>query len=131
MPCPAMGSPAEPSRSRSCKAALIVMQEGAGVRQIVEDDCGSLGGAQLRQDLDVPAEGLGLQESVRSAVQAGYGVVAHLALCGRASRRRLAHRRQGGRGSTRAVKYARPRLRAHADARRRCVRRVRARQALR
>jgi DNA-binding transcriptional LysR family regulator len=43
--------------------SLIVMQEGAGVRQIVE---------RLR-DLDVRLE-LGLQESVRSAVQAGYGV---------------------------------------------------------
>jgi len=50
---------------------LIVMQEGAGVRQIVEDELRALG-ARLR-DLDVRLE-LGLQESVRSAVQAGYGV---------------------------------------------------------
>ena len=51
--------------------SLIVMQEGAGVRQIVEDELRSLG-TRLR-DLDVRLE-LGLQESVRSAVQAGYGV---------------------------------------------------------
>ena len=50
---------------------LIVMQEGAGVRQIVEDELRVLG-TRLR-DLDVRLE-LGLQESVRSAVQAGYGV---------------------------------------------------------
>jgi DNA-binding transcriptional LysR family regulator len=51
--------------------SLIVMQEGAGVRQIVEDELRALG-SRLR-DLDVRLE-LGLQESVRSAVQAGYGV---------------------------------------------------------
>jgi DNA-binding transcriptional LysR family regulator len=51
--------------------SLIVMQEGAGVRQIVEDELRGLG-LKLR-DLDVRLE-LGLQESVRSAVQAGYGV---------------------------------------------------------
>jgi DNA-binding transcriptional LysR family regulator len=51
--------------------SLIVMQEGAGVRQIVEDELRALG-TRLR-DLDVRLE-LGLQESVRSAVQAGFGV---------------------------------------------------------
>lgn len=50
---------------------LILMQEGAGVRQIVEDALRRLG-IRLR-DLDVRLE-LGLQESVRRAVQAGYGV---------------------------------------------------------
>ena len=50
---------------------LILMQDGAGVRQIVEDELRSLG-VRLR-DLDVRLE-LGLQESVRSAVQAGYGL---------------------------------------------------------
>lgn len=50
---------------------LILMQEGAGVRQIVED---ALRGHGVRlRDLDVRLE-LGLQESVRRAVQAGYGV---------------------------------------------------------
>ena len=50
---------------------LIVMQEGAGVRRVVEDELRRLG-VRLR-DLDVRLE-LGLQESVRSAVLAGYGV---------------------------------------------------------
>jgi DNA-binding transcriptional LysR family regulator len=50
---------------------LIVMQEGAGVRQVIEDE---LRGVGLRlRELDVHLE-LGLQESVRSAVAAGYGV---------------------------------------------------------
>ncbi len=50
---------------------LVVMQEGAGVRRIVEDELRRLG-VRLR-DLDPRLE-LGLQESVRSAVLAGYGV---------------------------------------------------------
>jgi len=50
---------------------LVVMQEGAGVRRIVEDELRRLG-VRLR-DLDLRLE-LGLQESVRSAVLAGYGV---------------------------------------------------------
>jgi DNA-binding transcriptional LysR family regulator len=50
---------------------LIVMQEGAGVRQVIEDEL-RRAGTRLR-DLDVRLE-LGLQESVRSAVAAGHGV---------------------------------------------------------
>src|SRR6266516_4934441 len=50
---------------------LIVMQEGAGVRQVIEDELRGVG-VRLR-DLDVRLE-LGLQESVRSAVAAGHGV---------------------------------------------------------
>jgi DNA-binding transcriptional LysR family regulator len=50
---------------------LILMQEGAGVRQIV-DEALRKAGVRLR-DLDVRLE-LGLQESVRSAVLGGYGV---------------------------------------------------------
>jgi DNA-binding transcriptional LysR family regulator len=50
---------------------LIVMQDGAGVRQMIEDE---LRGAGMRlRDLDVRLE-LGLQESVTSAVRGGYGV---------------------------------------------------------
>jgi DNA-binding transcriptional LysR family regulator len=50
---------------------LILMQEGAGVRQVIEDE---LRGAGVRmRELDVRLE-LGLQESVRSAVRAGFGV---------------------------------------------------------
>ena len=47
------------------------MQEGAGVRQMIEDELRRVG-TRLR-DLDVRLE-LGLQESVTSAVRAGYGV---------------------------------------------------------
>jgi DNA-binding transcriptional LysR family regulator len=50
---------------------LIVMQEGAGVRQVIEDELRKAG-TRLR-DLDVRLE-LGLQESVRSAVLAGHGM---------------------------------------------------------
>jgi DNA-binding transcriptional LysR family regulator len=50
---------------------LIVMQEGAGVRQVIEDE---LRDADVRlRDLDVKLE-LGLQESVRSAVLGGHGI---------------------------------------------------------
>jgi DNA-binding transcriptional LysR family regulator len=49
----------------------IVMQEGAGVRQVVEAEL-RRAGLRLR-DLDRRLE-LGLQESVKSAVSAGYGV---------------------------------------------------------
>jgi DNA-binding transcriptional LysR family regulator len=51
--------------------SLVVMQEGAGVRQVVEDELRARG-IRLR-DLDLRLE-LGLQESVRSAVLAGFGV---------------------------------------------------------
>ncbi len=51
--------------------AVILMQEGAGVRQMVEDELRAAG-LRLR-DLDVKLE-LGLQESVKAAVAAGHGV---------------------------------------------------------
>jgi len=50
---------------------LIVMQDGAGVRQMMEDEFRNIG-ARFR-DLDVHLE-LGLQESVTTAVRSGYGV---------------------------------------------------------
>ncbi|MDX6507477.1 MAG: hypothetical protein QOG06_2121 [Gaiellaceae bacterium] len=50
---------------------LIVMQEGAGVRQVIEDEL-RRAGVRLR-DLEPRLE-LGLQESVKAAVVAGYGV---------------------------------------------------------
>src|SRR5213080_4916189 len=50
---------------------LVVMQEGAGVRQVIEDEL-RRAGTRLR-DLEPKLE-LGLQESARSAVVAGYGV---------------------------------------------------------
>ena len=53
------------------KEPLVLMQEGAGVRQVIDDELREAG-VRLR-DLDVRLE-LGLQESARSAVLAGYGV---------------------------------------------------------
>jgi len=50
---------------------LILMQEGAGVRETIEDELREVG-IRLR-DFGAKLE-LGLQESVRSAVEAGYGV---------------------------------------------------------
>jgi DNA-binding transcriptional LysR family regulator len=50
---------------------IILMQEGAGVRQVIDDELRGVG-VRLR-DLDVRLE-LGLQESARSAVLGGYGV---------------------------------------------------------
>jgi DNA-binding transcriptional LysR family regulator len=51
--------------------SLIVMQEGAGVRQVIEDELRSAG-VRLR-DLEPRLE-LGLQESVKAAGAAGFGV---------------------------------------------------------
>ena len=50
---------------------LIVMQEGAGVRRMIDDELQRVG--QPLRTLDVRLE-LGLQESVTSAVRGGYGV---------------------------------------------------------
>jgi DNA-binding transcriptional LysR family regulator len=50
---------------------LVLMQEGAGVRQVIDDELRAAG-LRLR-DLDVRLE-LGLQESARSAVISGYGI---------------------------------------------------------
>lgn len=69
--------PAHPFAGRTvgleelAQGPLILMQRGAGVRQMVEDELRK-SGRRLR-DLEVPLE-LGLQESVRSAVQGGFGV---------------------------------------------------------
>jgi DNA-binding transcriptional LysR family regulator len=51
--------------------APIVMQEGAGVRQVIDD---ALRAAGLRERQAQVSLELGLQESVKSAVAAGYGV---------------------------------------------------------
>ena len=108
---------------------LIVMQEGAGVRQVIEDE---LRGAGVRlRELDVRLE-LGLQESVKSAVRAGYGVsfisrsavdadlaagtLAAARVSGLEPVREIALVRAGGRALTRAsdafVTFARERLAA-------------------
>src|SRR5436309_3055905 len=106
---------------------LIVMQEGAGVRQVIEDELRKAG-TRLR-DLDVRLE-LGLQESARSAVLAGHGVtfISRLAIepdleAGRIATARVRGldpvreiflARAGGRSETRAaqgfIAYAREHL---------------------
>jgi DNA-binding transcriptional LysR family regulator len=106
---------------------LIVMQEGAGVRQVIEDELRKAG-TRLR-DLDVPLE-LGLQESARSAVLEGHGVtfISRLAIeadlvAGRVATARVRGlepvreiflARAGGRSETRAARafiaYAREHL---------------------
>jgi DNA-binding transcriptional LysR family regulator len=68
---------------------LIVMQEGAGVRQVVEEE---LRRAGLRLRGVEPKLELGLQESVKSAVAAGYGVafISRTAIEGELAARTLA-----------------------------------------
>jgi len=106
---------------------LVLMQEGAGVRQVIEEEL-RVAGVRLR-DLDVRLE-LGLQESARSAVVAGYGVtfisrsaieadlvagtVAVARVEGLEPSREIALVRSAGRAETRVaqafVEYARLRL---------------------
>ena len=84
---------------------LILMQEGAGVRQIVEDGL-RRHGVRLR-DLDVRLE-LGLQESVRRAVEAGYGVtfISRTAVEAELADGRLAEARVEGLDVTREISLA-------------------------
>ena len=84
---------------------LILMQEGAGVRQIVEDALRRQG-IRLR-DLDVRLE-LGLQESVRRAVEAGYGVtfISRTAVEAELAAGRLAEARVEGLEATREISLA-------------------------
>jgi DNA-binding transcriptional LysR family regulator len=86
-------------------APLILMQEGAGVRQIVEDALRRQG-VKLR-DLDVRLE-LGLQESVRRAVEAGYGVtfISRTAVESDLVAGRLAEARVEGLDATREISLA-------------------------
>jgi DNA-binding transcriptional LysR family regulator len=87
------------------EAPLILMQEGAGVRQIVEDALRRQG-VKLR-DLDVRLE-LGLQESVRRAVEAGYGVtfISRTAVESDLAAGRLAEARVEGLEATREISLA-------------------------
>jgi DNA-binding transcriptional LysR family regulator len=84
---------------------LILMQDGAGVRQIVEDALRRQG-VRLR-DLDVRLE-LGLQESVRRAVEAGYGVtfISRTAVEAELAAGRLAEARVAGLDVTREISLA-------------------------
>ena len=86
-------------------AGVILMQEGAGVRQIVEDALRRQG-VRLR-DLDVRLE-LGLQESVRRAVEAGYGVtfISRTAVESDLAAGRLAEARVDGLDATREISLA-------------------------
>src|SRR5437763_6082827 len=106
---------------------LIMMQEGAGVRQMIEDEL-RRAGTRLR-DLNVRLE-LGLQESVTSAVRGGYGVtfisrssveddlaagmLVEARVAGLELEREIHLVRAGGRAETRAarafVEFARERL---------------------
>ena len=97
------------------------------MRQMIEDELRRVG-MRLR-DLDVRLE-LGLQESVTSAVQAGYGVTFISRHVGR-GRPRRGHARGGARRGARARARDLPRARERPrrDARRPRVRRVRARAA--
>jgi len=87
------------------KETLILMQEGAGVRQIVEDGLRRQG-VRLR-DLDLRLE-LGLQESVRTAVEAGYGVtfISRMAVESDLEAGRLAEARVEGLEATREISLA-------------------------
>ena len=84
---------------------LILMQEGAGVRQIVEDGL-RRDGVRLR-DLGVRLE-LGLQESVRHAVEAGYGVtfISRTAVESELAAGTLAEARVEGLDATREISLA-------------------------
>ncbi len=104
---------------------LIVMQQGAGVRQVLDDGLRRLG-TRLR-DLDVRLE-LGLQESVRSAVQAGYGVtfISRTAVESDLATGTLAEARVDGLDATREIFLVRGH-RPHRDPGRRRLRGVRTR----
>ncbi|HEU0336983.1 MAG TPA: selenium metabolism-associated LysR family transcriptional regulator [Gaiellaceae bacterium] len=84
----------------------ILMQEGAGVRQVVEDELRRLG-TRLR-DLDVRLE-LGLQESVHSAVVGGYGVafISRTAVAADVAAGRLASARVEGMDARREISLVR------------------------
>jgi len=85
---------------------LVVMQEGAGVRQVIEDELRARG-ARLRE-LDVRLQ-LGLQESVRSAIAAGYGVgfISRTAIESELASGRLAEARLDGMDARREISLAR------------------------
>jgi DNA-binding transcriptional LysR family regulator len=85
---------------------LVVMQDGAGVRQVIEDELRARG-ARLRE-LDVRLQ-LGLQESVRSAIAAGYGVgfISRTAIESELAAGRLAEARLDGMDARREISLAR------------------------
>jgi DNA-binding transcriptional LysR family regulator len=90
------------------RESLIVMQEGAGVRHVIDDEL-RRAGLRLR-DLESRLE-LGLQESVKSAVAAGYGVafISRTAIEGELAAGTLAAARVGGVEPVRQIYVVRPR----------------------
>ena len=89
----------------------IVMQDGAGVRQVIEEELRDAG-LRLRE-LDARLE-LGLQESVKSAVAAGYGVafISRTAIEGELGAGTLAAARVEGLEPTRQIYVVRAGARA-------------------
>ena len=105
---------------------LIAMQEGAGVRQVVDEE---LRRAGLRVRELEPKLELGLQESVKSAVAAGFGVtfISRTAIEGELAAGTLAAARVAGIEPARQIYVVRAKGRA-ADPRGRGLSRVRARE---
>jgi DNA-binding transcriptional LysR family regulator len=94
---------------------LIAMQEGAGVRQVVEEE---LRRAGLRLRGVEPKLELGLQESVKSAVAGGYGVsfISRTAIEGELAAGRLAAAQVEGIEPARQIYIVRARGRSHTRA---------------
>jgi DNA-binding transcriptional LysR family regulator len=94
---------------------VIVMQEGAGVRQVVEEE---LRRAGLRLRGVEPKLELGLQESVKSAVAGGYGVsfISRTAIEGELAAERLAAAQVEGIEPARQIYIVRARGRSHTRA---------------
>jgi DNA-binding transcriptional LysR family regulator len=85
---------------------LVLMQDGAGIRQMIDDELRELG-LRLR-DLNVKLE-LGLQESARAAVLGGFGAtfISRIAIEGDLEADRLAVARVEGLEPTREVQLVR------------------------
>jgi DNA-binding transcriptional LysR family regulator len=94
---------------------LILMQEGAGIRQMIDDELRELG-VRLR-DLNVKLE-LGLQESARAAVLGGFGAtfISRIAIEGDIAAGTLAVARVEGLEPARDVQLARATGRAETRA---------------
>jgi DNA-binding transcriptional LysR family regulator len=94
---------------------LVLMQEGAGVRQMIDDELRELG-VRLR-DLNVRLE-LGLQESARAAVLGGFGAtfISRIAIEGDLAAGTLALVRVDGLAPAREIQLARATGRAETRA---------------
>jgi DNA-binding transcriptional LysR family regulator len=103
------------SLARLKKEPLVLMQEGAGVRQMIDDELRELG-VRLR-DLNVRLE-LGLQESARAAVLGGFGAtfISRIAIEGDLAAGTLAVARVEGLEPAREIQLARATGRAETRA---------------